>query len=50
MVRAMKRAGLDVSYVNLESDQGHDAFLLSGHGMGDLVGAFLARLAAKGTP
>jgi homoserine O-acetyltransferase/O-succinyltransferase len=47
MVRAMKRAGLDVSYVNLESDQGHDAFLLPGNGLGELVAGFLARLARK---
>jgi len=45
MVRAMKRAGVDVSYANLESDQGHDAFLLPGNGLEELVGGYLDRLA-----
>jgi len=47
VVRAMKRAGLDVSYANLESDQGHDAFLLPGNGLGGLVAGFLARLSRR---
>ncbi len=47
MVRAMKRAGLDVSYASIESDQGHDAFLLPGNRLGDLLGGFLTRLREK---
>ncbi|MFV2082048.1 MAG: homoserine O-acetyltransferase, partial [bacterium] len=44
MVRALKRLGKDVSYCNIESDQGHDAFLLPGHRMGDLITGYLERL------
>ncbi|GBE15604.1 MAG TPA: homoserine O-acetyltransferase [Proteobacteria bacterium] len=43
-VRALRRVGKDVSYCNVESDQGHDSFLLPGHRMGDLVAGFLKRL------
>ncbi|SDB26540.1 homoserine O-acetyltransferase [Desulfonatronum thiosulfatophilum] len=45
LVQALRRVGLDVSYCNIESDQGHDAFLLPGHRMGDVVSGFLERLA-----
>ena len=44
MVRALRRVGKDVSYCDIESDQGHDSFLLPGHRMGDLVAGFLKRL------
>ncbi len=44
LVQALRRVGLDVSYCNIESDQGHDAFLLPGHRMGDVVAGFLNRL------
>jgi len=44
LVQALRRVGLDVSYCNIESDQGHDAFLLPGHRMGDVVAGFLDRL------
>ena len=44
IVRALRRLGRDVSYCNIESDLGHDAFLLPGHGMGELVAGFLNRL------
>ncbi|PTN37290.1 homoserine O-acetyltransferase [Desulfonatronum sp. SC1] len=44
LVQALRRVGLDVSYCNIESDQGHDAFLLPGHRMGDVVAGFLERL------
>jgi len=44
LVQALRRIGLDVSYCNIESDQGHDAFLLPGHRMGDVVAGFLDRL------
>ncbi len=48
MVRALKRLGKDVSYCNIESDQGHDAFLLPGHRMGDLIAGYLERLEKGG--
>jgi homoserine O-acetyltransferase len=50
IVRALKRTGKDVSYCEIDSDQGHDAFLLSGHRMGDIVSGFLDRLTAGGGP
>jgi homoserine O-acetyltransferase len=48
IVRALKRTGKDVSYCDIESDQGHDAFLLPGHRMGDIVSGFLSRLESGG--
>ncbi|NOY86079.1 MAG: homoserine O-acetyltransferase [Deltaproteobacteria bacterium] len=47
IVRALRRVGKDVSYCNMESDQGHDSFLLPGHRMGDLVAGFLRRLSEE---
>jgi len=44
IVQALKRSGHDVAYANLECDQGHDAFLLPGNRLGDLLSGFLARL------
>jgi homoserine O-acetyltransferase len=48
IVRALKRTGKDVSYCDINSDQGHDAFLLPGHRMGDIVSGFLSRLSVGG--
>lgn len=50
IVRALKRTGKDVSFCEIESDQGHDAFLLPGHRMGDIVSGFLKRLSMGGAP
>ncbi len=50
IVQALKRSGHDVAYANLESDQGHDAFLLPGNRLGDLLSGFLARLHARAQP
>jgi homoserine O-acetyltransferase/O-succinyltransferase len=50
LVQALRRTGMDVSYCNLESDQGHDAFLLPGHRMGDILAGFLDRLARRPLP
>jgi homoserine O-acetyltransferase len=47
IVQALKRSGHDVAYANLQSDQGHDAFLLPGNRLGDLISGFLTRLHAK---
>jgi homoserine O-acetyltransferase len=46
MVAALKRTGKDVAYCNLESDQGHDSFLLRGNRLGDVVEGFLERTSA----
>ena len=50
IVRVLRKLGKEVSYCNIESDQGHDAFLLPGHRMGDLVAGFLDRLNEGGAP
>jgi homoserine O-acetyltransferase len=50
IVQALKRSGHDVAYANLESDQGHDAFLLPGNRLGDLLSGFLDRLHARAAP
>jgi len=50
MVSAMKRAGMNVSYCNLESDQGHDAFLLPGNRLGAVVKGYLERLSMGERP
>ncbi|NDY41853.1 homoserine O-acetyltransferase [Dissulfurirhabdus thermomarina] len=49
MVRAMRLAGREVSYCEIRTHQGHDAFLLPGHRMGDLVAGFLDRLDREAT-
>jgi len=48
IVRALRRLDRDISYCNIKSDHGHDAFLLSGHRMGDIVQGFLGRLMEGG--
>lgn len=50
MVSAMKGAGMNVSYCNLESDQGHDAFLLPGNRLGAVVKGYLERLSKEERP
>ena len=50
IVQALKRSGHDVAYANLECDQGHDAFLLPGNRLGDLLSGFLARLHERARP
>ena len=44
LVKALRMAGKSVSYCNIGSDQGHDAFLLPGNRMGEVVTGFLTRL------
>ncbi len=44
MVRGMLKNGLDVSYCNIESSYGHDAFLLEDNTLGRLVSNFLSNL------
>lgn len=45
LVQALKRAGQNVSFCEIEADCGHDAFLLPDERLGTLVGGFL-----DGTP
>ena len=45
LVQALKRAGQNVSFVEIEADCGHDAFLIPDERLGKLVGGFL-----NGTP
>ena len=51
MVDALIAAGKPVSYCNVESDCGHDAFLLADNldSYGEMIRAFLARLDDEGT-
>ena len=44
LVKALRTAGRNVSYCNIGSDQGHDAFLLPGNRMPEVVSGFLTRL------
>ena len=49
IVKVLRKLDKDVSYCDIDSDLGHDAFLLPGHRMGDLVSGFLGRLLEGGT-
>jgi homoserine acetyltransferase len=42
VVRALRSRNCDVAYVELESNYGHDAFLVDVAGQTDLVRGFLA--------
>jgi homoserine O-acetyltransferase len=44
LVRALLRNGLDVTYVDIDSDYGHDAFLLEVERLGELARDFLKRV------
>lgn len=44
MVRGMLKNGLDVTYCNIQSSYGHDAFLLEDDTLGRLVSNFLSNL------
>jgi homoserine O-acetyltransferase len=48
MVKTLKKLNKDVSFCNIDSAMGHDAFLLPGHRMGDLISGFLHRLLEGG--
>ncbi len=41
LIKALKRADLDVSFCEIEADCGHDAFLIPDRRLGTLVGGFL---------
>ncbi len=44
MVRALLRNGIDASYVEIQSDYGHDAFLLEVERLGELTRDFLTKV------
>jgi len=44
LVRALLRNGIDASYVEIQSDYGHDAFLLEVERLGELTRDFLAKV------
>jgi len=44
MVRAMKKAGLDVSFCEIETDFGHDSFLLAHDQLTKLISGFINRI------
>ena len=47
LVKALTAAGCDVSYLDIESSWGHDAFLVEVETMTRLLGSFLDRLAGE---
>ncbi len=47
LVSALTAVGADVTYLDIESSWGHDAFLLEVETMTDLLGSFLDRLARE---
>ncbi|MGE4553746.1 MAG: homoserine O-acetyltransferase, partial [Desulfovibrionaceae bacterium] len=44
MVQAMKKNGLDVSFLEIEAEWGHDAFLLPSPRLSEVVAGFLERV------
>ena len=48
LVKALTAAGCDVTYLDIESAWGHDAFLVEVETMTRLLGSFLDRLAGEG--
>jgi homoserine O-acetyltransferase/O-succinyltransferase len=47
LVQALKRAGLDVSFCEIEADCGHDAFLMPDERLNNLVRGFLDGIVGK---
>ena len=47
MMRALLRAGKDASYIEIESQEGHDSFLLAGDSYHRAVRGFMSRLRAE---
>ena len=47
MVKAMKKNALDVSFCEIESPWGHDAFLLPNEGLSSVIHAFIDRMAGE---
>ncbi|HYL82004.1 MAG TPA: hypothetical protein VEU07_14395 [Candidatus Acidoferrum sp.] len=49
LVRALLRNGIDATYVEIQSDYGHDAFLLEVDRLGELAGDFLDKVEREAT-
>jgi homoserine O-acetyltransferase len=49
MVKAMKKNGLDVSFLEIEAEWGHDAFLLPNERLTSLIKGFLERVCGENT-
>ena len=49
LVRALLRNGIDATYVEIQSDYGHDAFLLEVDRLGELARDFLAKVERRAT-
>lgn len=47
LVKALKRSGRDVSFCEIESDCGHDAFLIPDERLSDLMSGFIAGLSLE---
>jgi homoserine O-acetyltransferase len=47
MVKAMKKNGLDVSFLEIEAEWGHDAFLLPNERLTNLIRGFLERVCRR---
>ena len=47
LVQAMKKAGRDVSFMEIDADFGHDAFLLQNERLSALIANFLDHSQAK---
>ena len=47
LVRALLKNGLDATYLEIQSDYGHDAFLLEAEHLTDLTRSFLAQVEAE---
>jgi len=50
LVRALLKNGLDATYLDIQSDCGHDAFLLEGDRLTGLVRGFLTQVEDEGYP
>ena len=50
MVKAIKKAGLDVSFCEIEAEWGHDAFLIPNPRLSSIIGGFLNRVFNETTP
>jgi homoserine O-acetyltransferase len=49
-VRALKAGDLDVSYIEINSNYGHDAFLVEVEGQSHLISHFLTRIQKEPDP
>ena len=50
LVRALLQSGVDVTYIGIQSDYGHDAFLLEVDRLGEVAGDFLNSVVRANRP